>query len=435
MTELGQTHNPVALVPGSVGAARAAAADWRKKAAETGEVAAALSRVNVDDAWSGDAADAFRAKYAGIPTKWSDASTQLGTSANAMDTFADYLDWAQSQAGEAIALWDQATAATAAATKQHSADVAAARSEFVRLYQLPAAPGSYSPEIPFVDPGEALRAQARAVLADARGQLGAAAERSAVSLNAAADAAPVEPDFWGIAGEVLGLAWDISALQAQNTLATTVNAVASFGNALVQHPDILWEILGGLGLITLGAGGEGVGLALDATGVGAIGGIPLNIAAAGAIGAGATAVGHGLFRAVAAASGDSAVNPVEKQKGIDRGDRRDDYGRWAKGDGQHPHIDKEKQALDAVADARGVDVIRTKTRADVEGGNPNGRYFDGLYKNADGTYTAIEVKSGGASRDANQRVFDAIVNGGSPARATLNGKEITIVRVLLKEVP
>ena len=435
MTELGQTRDPVSLIPGSVSSARATATDWRQKSVETGEVATALARVNVDDAWSGSAADAFREKYSGIPTKWSDASKHLSAAANALDTFADYLEWAQAQAGVAIALWDQAVAATAAAKQQHAADIAAARTEFARAYQLPTTANAYSPEIPFVDPGDALRAQARAVLSDARGQFAAAAERSAAALNTAADAAPAEPDFWALAGEAVRLAWDYQALQAQNTLATAANSTASFFNALAQHPDILWEILGGIGLISIGTGGEAGGFALDATGVGALGGVPLNMAAAGAIGAGTTTVGHGIFRAVAAASGDSAVNPVQKQKGVDRGDRRDDYGKWTKGDGQHPHVDKETRGLDEVAENRGVDVIRTKVRADVEGGNPNGRYFDGLYRNADGTYTAIEVKSGGATRDANQRTFDAIVNGGTPARATLNGEEITIVRVLLKEVP
>lgn len=435
MSVLGQTRDPVALIPGSVGVAREAAADWRQKSVEAGQVADALARVNVDDAWSGTAADAFREKYDGVPTKWSDASTQLGAAANALDIFADYLDWAQAQAGEAIALWDQADAATAAAKKQHTAEVEAARSEFAKTYTQPGSRVAYSPEIPFVDPGAALRAEATAVLSDARGQLGAAAERCAAALNTSADAAPTEPDSWAVAGAVLGVVWDLQARQAQNTFATLVNAVASFGNALLQHPDILWEILGGLGLIALGTGGEVGGVALDATGIGAVAGVPLNIAAAGAIGAGATAVGHGMYRAVAAGSGDSAVNPVEKRRGIDRGDRRDEEGKWATGDGEHPWVDKEAHGLDEIARDEGVEVIRTKVRADVEGGNPHGRFFDGLYKNADGTYTAVEVKSGSATKDNAQRVFDGIVNAGTPAHATLNGERIEIVEVILKEVP
>lgn len=434
MTELGQTRDPVALIPGSVSAARTVATDWRQKSVETGEVATALARVNVDDAWSGSAADAFREKYSGVPTKWSDAAKHLSAAANALDTFADYLEWAQAQAGEAIALWDQAAAATTAAKQQHAADIAAARSEFARAYRLPSTANAYSPEIPFVDPGEALRAQARAVLSDARGQLGAAAERSAAALNTAADAAPAGPDFWALAGEAISLAWDLQALQAQNTFAIAANSTASFVNALAQHPDMLWEILGGIGLISIGTGGEAGGFALDATGVGALGGVPLNIAAAGALGAGTTAVGHGIFRAVAAASGDSAVNPVEKQEGIDRGDGRDDYGQYASGNGgDRIAANKEKIGLDNYADDNGVEVIRDKVKAHVDG-SANGRYFDGLVKNPDGTYTGIEIKSGGAPYRGQQEEFDTIVNNGTPATARLNGEQITIVKVHVERV-
>lgn len=63
------------------------------------------------------------------------------------------------------------------------------------------------------------------------------------------------------------------------------------------------------------------------------------------------------------------------------------------------------------------------------------RYFDGLYRNADGTYTAIEVKSGGGTQNAAQRGFDSTLSVERPATAMLNGEKIQIVRVILKEVP
>jgi len=80
-------------------------------------------------------------------------------------------------------------------------------------------------------------------------------------------------------------------------------------------------------------------------------------------------------------------------------------------------------------------VIRDRVRADVPGGNPNGRFFDGFIKNDDGTYIAIEVKSGTATRTPAQRLFDEIINSGTPATAQLNGETIRIVGVILKEVP
>lgn len=91
--------------------------------------------------------------------------------------------------------------------------------------------------------------------------------------------------------------------------------------------------------------------------------------------------------------------------------------------------------------ARGVDIIRDKVRATIEGYHHRSdatsdqhRYYDGLYKNPDGTYTGIEVKGGTGSRDAAQRGFDSTVSLDRPATATLNGEKISITRVILKEV-
>ncbi|PTT22419.1 hypothetical protein DBR36_01945 [Microbacterium sp. HMWF026] len=71
----------------------------------------------------------------------------------------------------------------------------------------------------------------------------------------------------------------------------------------------------------------------------------------------------------------------------------------------------------------------------MDGGSPNGRFYDGLIRNDDGTYAAIEVKSGGATRTADQRAFDELVNEGIPASARIHGEPIPIVAVILKEVP
>lgn len=73
-------------------------------------------------------------------------------------------------------------------------------------------------------------------------------------------------------------------------------------------------------------------------------------------------------------------------------------------------------------------------RESVDGGNPHGRYFDGLFRNPDGTYSALEVKSGTGGLTREQRLFDGLTNGGSPARAILNGQENSIVRVFTRTV-
>ena len=64
----------------------------------------------------------------------------------------------------------------------------------------------------------------------------------------------------------------------------------------------------------------------------------------------------------------------------------------------------------------------------VEGGNPNGRKYDGLWEKPDGTYHGYEIKSN-SSNNAVQEANDAKVSSENPARATLNGKEIIITSV------
>ena len=78
-----------------------------------------------------------------------------------------------------------------------------------------------------------------------------------------------------------------------HTVVPTVNGLANLGQAMFEHPEDLLSMAAGAGLIILGTAGEGGGLLLDATGVGAIGGVPLNVASAAVITAGATLTGAG----------------------------------------------------------------------------------------------------------------------------------------------
>lgn len=94
----------------------------------------------------------------------------------------------------------------------------------------------------------------------------------------------------------------------------------------------------------------------------------------------------------------------------------------------------EAIGLSAYELATGQTVIRSQVRATLTRGGP-GRYYDGLVRNADGTYIGIEVKSGSASLSASQRVFDSAVNEGAVARATLDGQPITITSTDLVHVP
>lgn len=102
---------------------------------------------------------------------------------------------------------------------------------------------------------------------------------------------------------------------------------------------------------------------------------------------------------------------------------------------------KENAALDSYAKDNGVRVVKDQTRADLTPAtydklSPEDaaklkeyRLFDGLVEKPDGTYKALEVKSGTANYSSGQQVFDNAIRNGGQATAFLNGQEITINEV------
>lgn len=101
---------------------------------------------------------------------------------------------------------------------------------------------------------------------------------------------------------------------------------------------------------------------------------------------------------------------IDKSR-MDRGGGRDKSGRFT-GKGGYGK-DYEKHGLDEVEKDFGRKVIRKQVRAHVKDSDHH-RYYDGLIKNPDGTYTAIEIKGGTATRSAQQRGFDALVTPTPP---------------------
>ncbi|MFF2639781.1 putative T7SS-secreted protein [Streptomyces niveus] len=136
--------------------------------------------------WKGEGADAFRAKFAPLPTDWLRAADAFEAAAKALETYATAVVGAQGRAGEAIALYREGNEAskTAAATFNKKADAYnAARNTDAPLPH----PGEFS------DPGVGMRARAREILNDARrarNEAGAVAESA---VGAAMAHAPKEP--------------------------------------------------------------------------------------------------------------------------------------------------------------------------------------------------------------------------------------------------
>ncbi|OAN42634.1 putative T7SS-secreted protein [Microbacterium sp. H83] len=435
MLELGMTTDPVALIPGSYAAAHTVASTWRSRSEASTELRDGLRRLEVDSAWQGYPYEKYLERAEHLRSSWEKTGGLLMDGAAALSAYGDALRWAQDEAARAIDLWEQAEAATIASQAAHRREVRRLERELgLRHVEL---------DMPFVDGGADLRMQALDVLTNARGVLETYAVDAANAIHDAADAAPVEtPDRtestknWATAGAIGSIAFETVVL---NPAIDQLNFIASMGNALINHPDILLELLGGVASVIVGGTMIGGGGALALTGVGAAPGGGVAWAGVGIAAAGLAAAGHAAGRWMNEATGDDAVDVVQRLPHPVHGGR-DIEGKY-NGDGQRPWVNTEKIGLDAFAERTHTDVIRDKVRATIDGyhyrpdaGWDQHRYYDGLFRNSDGTYTGIEVKGGTGTGEAAQRAFDSLVSPERPATATLNGEKIKITKVILETV-
>lgn len=286
MAELGETQDPAALIPGKPEAIEQNARVLQARAGEASDAADGLKAIDTG-AWQGPAASAFHDKFSYEPGKWYAAADSLQAASGALNDHASTLRWAQAQAAEAISLWNQGQAKTQQAKASH--DQAAAQ-----------AAANNQPPPPFTDPGEAQRQAARDVLNRALAQLTDSGNIAAQTLRDRAGQAPQKSSWLDDVGDTLAQAG-----------ADVVNAMASAGNAMLNHPLDTLGAAGGIGLTVISSAGEGLGGLLDATGVGAIGGVPLNIVSAAGIAAGASITGAAVMDMAAHAAGDDHVEPVK----------------------------------------------------------------------------------------------------------------------------
>jgi uncharacterized protein YukE len=165
--ELGSTSDPAALVPGDPAAVRADADVLTARSTELDEAADAIADVRTPG-WEGYAADAYAGVMDRQPRSWRRTADALTSAATELTTYADALVAAQSRAADAIALWDEALEETATATADHNRRVTAyntalrASRTSGRPTIVPYPPG------PFHDPSVAKRAEAQAIVSDAR---------------------------------------------------------------------------------------------------------------------------------------------------------------------------------------------------------------------------------------------------------------------------
>ncbi|MEU4239331.1 putative T7SS-secreted protein [Actinoplanes sp. NPDC026619] len=287
--ELGETNDPRELIPGDAASVAGTATALRARGDALHEAGAGLKRIDTADGWSGEAAEAFRARFDGEPSRWLEAGDCFHSAADALTDYSKMLIWAQQQAATAISQWNAAQNTTQQATAQHQQ-----------------AEQQAGTALPFDDPGEAGRSTARDTLDSARQQLDGAGDTAAGTVGAVRDKAPKKPGFWSKVGDFFE---DVGAGLA-NVGGHVANGLASFGNAMIHHPGDVAAAAAGAGLMIAGATGDVGGGLLDLTGVGAVIGVPINIASTAAVVAGGGIVVAGAGDLMMHATSDDGVSPA-----------------------------------------------------------------------------------------------------------------------------
>ena len=304
MAELGETDDPKALVPGEPEAVASSVQLLNSYGDMLDQAGSGLTKIDTAAGWSGTAADGFHQAFHGQPAKWTEAGDCFHSAATALDSYGSTLSWAQGQAADAIAQWNKGQAQTRQAKADHDTAVRQAQQT-----------GTPAPNIPFHDPGEATRQAARATLQRARHQLDEAGNTATGTVDKAKDKAPPKPGFWSRLGSGIEHVGGDVLHGLENTGKEIVNGAASFGNAAIHHPGELAAAIGGIGLTVLSSAGEGGGVVLDATGVGAIAGVPLNVVSAAGITAGVGITGTAVTAMAMQAAGDDHVEPLKTDSG------------------------------------------------------------------------------------------------------------------------
>jgi hypothetical protein len=252
MAELGETTDPKALVPGDATALQATAHSLDRFGTTLSRVGSGLRAID-DGGWSGQAADAFRNKFDGEPTRWTTCGDSFVSARDALVNYARTLSWAQGEAAAAIDLWERGEQATNQAKAAHQQQEQQAASAA-------AAAGEPAPAAtPFSDPGEALRQQARDQLGRARGQVVGDGNNAAGIVARAQESAPEEPSWLEETVDDIGDAFGDAVRDVGEAIADGVRAV---GEGVDNLLDGVGDVVEGVLDVT----GDVVDGVLDVTG-------------------------------------------------------------------------------------------------------------------------------------------------------------------------
>jgi RHS repeat-associated protein len=196
--ELGQSEEPGELVHGDEKAIRASARHLRRFQTAFGNVGDGMRRLDPSH-WRGEAADAFRAKFAMHPRQWLHAADACGDAAAALESYADTVVWAHGRARDAVEAYKAGKHASEAAADAYNTKVDTYNADVTSYNDAvdkgrdpgvkPVKPGA------FHDPGKAKIAEAQELLDDARRQRDTAAGEAQAKVKAALAHAPARPQF------------------------------------------------------------------------------------------------------------------------------------------------------------------------------------------------------------------------------------------------
>ncbi|WP_327070884.1 putative T7SS-secreted protein [Kitasatospora sp. NBC_01302] len=197
--QLGQSEDPKDLVHGDAKALTDTAAHLRRFHDAFQETGSGLQALDSSH-WQGQAADAFRARFAPHPALWLTAADACAAAATALDAFAQSLTWAQDQAQQAIDAYNAAKKAHQQAQDAYNASVTSYNTA-VKTWNKAAAQPNPNPGPPPTDPGEFhdpstdQLTHAQDLLRAARAGRDTAADNAASALKAATATAPTTPSF------------------------------------------------------------------------------------------------------------------------------------------------------------------------------------------------------------------------------------------------
>lgn len=184
--QLGETDDPRQLLHGDPEHIRTSAGHLSDFHAAFDKVAQGMRKVD-SSGWEGAGGDAFREKFGVHPAKWAAAAEACLGAAKALESYADTVKWAQSQAKEAVELYTKGTKASKDAAEAYNKKADAYNAKVEANED----PGP-RPE-PFHDPGRADMDAAAHKLTTAREQRDTAAAEAQGKVKAALAHAPAEP--------------------------------------------------------------------------------------------------------------------------------------------------------------------------------------------------------------------------------------------------